>query len=628
MPSARPQSIPGMSVEVNPPDKTSLTKQDMENKENANSPAWNQVGCALEKSSASPSSLNSSAVLKQSTRGINCGPGAITMAAVPKVEPAEIKNPRMSFSQTFLLKKSTKEKQQNSSVSLPEKRVLGSYRGKIVSSKINSFRKSSENEERKNSLVAPAKPVAKTEPTKDRVTNAGIASKAIHMPSRQTKPPVKVLVAQPKAIWNREKPSVRTSLVNQVAIQKKPNKNWTPMLKTVSCNAANSEQRPKKAVPSTGALTGSASESNGTNRLLASKTVGNRKSALLQSAEMRRSQLAAWQASKGKVLKKPPAPLPTDARPAIEEEEDQTEKEPPESFWAAIAEEDEQQLFSDTVNKTLTECLSLIGKGYSSDKIHSTLEELIRSVPDAKKLAKYWVCRMRLEQLGTLEKVMAVYEEAILAGAQPKDELRSTLTDVLKDIKNLPKSDGECRKKEVDEENVEVQPKSEVKPSDGETPLKAEARLKPEEESVLDDEQHRIKESDQKPAVYKKEQNETQKDGILEFKTPENDNPGSYLIKYNISTTPSLESMKKKLMRENSESAVKDLKLLTPVRRSRRLQGKECKLPNMLKDHNPCVSSLEQLGELGEEPIAFVYRPNNALHKVMEGQDKNVTLQN
>lgn len=84
--------------------------------------------------------------------------------------------------------------------------------------------------------------------------------------------------------------------------------------------------------------------------------------------------------------------------------------------------------------------------------------------------------------------------------------------------------------------------------------------------------------------------------------------------------------MKKiKVRCENRESAVK---VLTPVRRSRRLQGNMCNLPNMLKDHSPCVSSLEQLGQLGEEAVAFVYRPNSALHKIMEGQEKNATLQN
>jgi cytoskeleton-associated protein 2 len=64
---------------------------------------------------------------------------------------------------------------------------------------------------------------------------------------------------------------------------------------------------------------------------------------------------------------------------------------------------------------------------------------------------------------------------------------------------------------------------------------------------------------------------------------------------------------------DETNSALKDLKFLTPVRRSRRLQEKTSKLPDMLKDHYPCVSSLEQLSELGGETDAFVCRPNAAL---------------
>lgn len=37
----------------------------------------------------------------------------------------------------------------------------------------------------------------------------------------------------------------------------------------------------------------------------------------------------------------------------------ETPKEPVESFWATIVEEDEQGLFSENVNKTLAECLHL-----------------------------------------------------------------------------------------------------------------------------------------------------------------------------------------------------------------------------------------------------------------------------
>lgn len=45
------------------------------------------------------------------------------------------------------------------------------------------------------------------------------------------------------------------------------------------------------------------------------------------------------------------------------------------------------------------------------------LEDLIMSLPGVKKLAKYWICCMRLEPMGHLGKLIAVYEEAILAGA-------------------------------------------------------------------------------------------------------------------------------------------------------------------------------------------------------------------
>lgn len=45
------------------------------------------------------------------------------------------------------------------------------------------------------------------------------------------------------------------------------------------------------------------------------------------------------------------------------------------------------------------------------------LQDLIQSTPGAKKLAKYWICWMHLERTGPPEKLVAVYEEAILAGA-------------------------------------------------------------------------------------------------------------------------------------------------------------------------------------------------------------------
>ena len=103
-----------------------------------------------------------------------------------------------------------------------------------------------------------------------------------------------------------------------------------------------------------------------------------------------------------------------------------------------------------------------------------------------------------------------------------------------------------------------------------------------------------------------KEQDDKTKDPTSDIKTPNTETRSGCLIKYNVSTTPCLQSVKKKMPFNETNSAFKELKFLTPVRRSRRLQDKTSKLPDTLKDHHPCVSSREQLTELGRETDAFV----------------------
>ncbi|EPQ08845.1 Cytoskeleton-associated protein 2 [Myotis brandtii] len=64
---------------------------------------------------------------------------------------------------------------------------------------------------------------------------------------------------------------------------------------------------------------------------------------------------------------------------------------------------------------------------------------------------------------------------------------------------------------------------------------------------------------------------------------------------------------------DKTNSTFKELQFLTPVRHFQRFQDKTSKLPDMLKDHYPCVCSLEQLTELGDETDALIYDPNAAL---------------
>lgn len=59
------------------------------------------------------------------------------------------------------------------------------------------------------------------------------------------------------------------------------------------------------------------------------------------------------------------------------------------------------------------------------------------------------------------------------------------------------------------------------------------------------------------------------------------------------------------------KSSIKELKFLTPVRRSSRIHRNSSRLPDMLNEHDPCVSSLAQLELLDSH--AYVYRKNPAL---------------
>ncbi|XP_067419159.1 cytoskeleton-associated protein 2 [Emydura macquarii macquarii] len=648
-------------------------KQKMEDKENANRPPWNQLSNTLEKNTASSKdeTLKATTILTNSTVETNCNLENLSSAInASKDEAVEIKTHRVSFSQSFLHKRNLKEKQliadkQNSDASLPKKHVPGSYCGKVIPSKINSFRKTLENEDakssfaNKNPVTSATKPAARLSSTSSnnavmnniRVTNLASAAKSVGVTPFQKKPPVRASYSShSKSIQNKEKQIVTSVSVSNMTVQREPDRSRPPLLKTALPNAkppsvpgAKRTEVPRRDVRS-GTSSKSVSVTCGAKTAQDSK-VGNRKSVLpKESAEERRIRLAEWKVTRGKVMKRPCPTVLQVAQPETHTSQE-TPKEPVESFWATIVEEDEQGLFSENVNKTLAECLHLTEQGCPGDEVRAMLKKLIQSVPDAKKLAKYWVCHMRLEQMGPIEKIIAVYEEAILAGAQPKDELRHTMADIMKKTENLLKSVGECMKEEVDlndvedvseealssVENVEEVFKelnlNEEKAEISNEVIKKEetdSSSKPKQEILTkESKKHRTKKQSKKSANCKTE--DAIKDATLEFKTPDKEKEGSYLIKYNLSTTPYLESVKKKMQCEANDSTVKDIKFLTPVRRSRRLQQKLCKLPDMLKDHDLCVSSLEQLGELGAVTNTFIYRQNSALQEPTthpEGQEE------
>ncbi|KAM5288035.1 cytoskeleton-associated protein 2 [Ctenodactylus gundi] len=546
-----------------------------------------------------------------------------TLQLLPIIDDPQ--NQNMTLSQAFHLKNNNKKKQTaaekpKQDVHMPKKPVLGCYRGQIVQSKINSFRKRPQVKDEcsaiTNELSATISTAIKPESVnisnvtvrRDRASNMTVTTKYVgtkpvsttSQNTRLVRPPIK---SHHNNTQNTLKQGIsRTS--SSVAIRKGPLGKEVLQSKTFLSNAKTSSQDISKVL--SGNKTSevlSRPISSSTKLIEKSETINRRRYTIAkatisrsalpkETAEERKARLSEWRANKGKVLKRPPNSIITHSEPEKQNENSLG------SFWTTMAEEDEQRLFTEKVNKTFSECLNLIDKGCPKEEILTILNDLIKNIPDARKLVKYWICLIRIEPITSpIENIISIYEEAILAGAQPIEEMRHMIVDIL-----TMKSQEKVNRGESVEDAHKLKEKiPEASTEDTGVSLQPG---KPE----MEDKHLRNVSQD-----CGKQQDGQTKDPNDNVKTPDNRTRSGCLIKYNISTTPYLESIKKKMQLEETNSAFKELKFLTPVRRSRRLQDKTSKLPDMLKDHYPCVSSLEQLSELGGETDAFVCRPNIAL---------------
>ncbi|XP_010218004.1 PREDICTED: cytoskeleton-associated protein 2 [Tinamus guttatus] len=562
---------------------------------------------------------SSTITLAHSAVGTNYNPDVPS-----KDEVTEIKSQHGSLSQSFLHVRSIKEKQliaekQNSNISLLKKPVLGTYRGKVIQSKINSFRNAPKSEVGERSLTDKKPLVSATKPSVRSFSrsNCNVVMKTIKVTnSPNSGKPKGVLpfqIAVQKMVDRRGSVPQRSGSNNT--------DHKTSVVKKDSCGDA----RPGATGKATSALPVTKSGQN-------SRAIGNSKSLLpKESAEERRVRLAEWRATRGRVMKRPPLSVTLGTQSKSESQE-------PSSSEGSS----EHLLHDEKVNKTLSECLQLTEQGCQRDEVDAMLEDLIKNIPGAKKLAKYWICCMRLEQMGPIEKLIEVYEEAILAGAMPKDELRCSLIDVMKNTENLLKSeDGgaviEAHLREVAEVSKEASSSAEqvqevLKELNSNEDQKTEGDRKAEtsneviknEEMDLDlktrkeilpkkNKKHKTKDRTKKSGKWEaEEQSEDRvKDEMQALNSPGKENDAFYLMKYNQPTTPYLESVK--MRHEANDSSAKDLKIATPLRYSQRLREKMCKLPD--KDHNLCAPSLEQLGELGSKPTACISKQNSTLEE-------------
>ncbi|NXE43021.1 CKP2L protein, partial [Ptilorrhoa leucosticta] len=262
-----------------------------------------------------------------------------------------------------------------------------------------------------------------------------------------------------------------------------------------------------------------------------------------------RKQLEEWLASKGKKYKRPPMTLL----------QKQAVKPSCRKVKAKEKQENPEQHCQVEINNILTQCLKFVEEGVPAEELSTVLSH----VPQAEKFAKFWICQAKLLARSGPFDVLQLYREAVSAGAEPVEELRETALNILKDAGQ--KLEG----------NLSV-----VGLAGAWAGEKAEEPIHWGLPTPCPGERQPIASTP----------------GLV----------GRPLT----SLPPSVKLQVTSASREFPEGP--ELKFLTPVRRSLRIERAGSCYPEMLKDHDPVVSSLREILD-AEEETCFFFRKNMAL---------------
>ncbi|NXA42129.1 CKP2L protein, partial [Eudromia elegans] len=267
-----------------------------------------------------------------------------------------------------------------------------------------------------------------------------------------------------------------------------------------------------------------------------------------------RRQLQEWLASKGKSYKRPPMTLPRKKPP----------KEKPVCRSSAKEEKEErpERVCLDRINSILTNCLKLVEEGVPTEK----LLDMLAHVPHTERYARFWVCKAKLLARAGPFDAMGLYKDAVCAGAVVSEEPWL-----------LPSGSG----------SAGVTPKELQLSSCSTAALLFSSQPEP-------------------PALWEattpgpSERLRTAETPCVTGKRPPS---SSIKLKLRVLSVP----RPKECPAEGQE-----LRLLTPVRRSQRIERAGSRYPPMLKDHDTVVSSLNDILDAEEEGELF-FRKNEAL---------------
>ncbi|NWU87025.1 CKP2L protein, partial [Onychorhynchus coronatus] len=269
-----------------------------------------------------------------------------------------------------------------------------------------------------------------------------------------------------------------------------------------------------------------------------------------------RKQLEEWLTLKGKKYKRPPMMLL----------QKQAVKPPCRKVKAKEKQENPDQRCLVKINDILTECLKFVEKGVRIEE----LSKVLSVVPQAEKFAKFWICQAKLLARSGPFDVMGLYRAAVCAGAQPLQELREVVLDILKATGHT--SEGNLNMGEL-WHSLQLHCPFPLLPG-----KKAKQPIPCETTTPCPGERQPVA-STPGPA-------------------------GRPLTSLPLSVKLQVTSV------EFPEGP--ELKFLTPVRRSLRVERAASHYPEMLKDHDPVVSSLSEILDT-EEETQFFFRKNKAL---------------
>uniref|UniRef100_A0A3Q2QP97 Si:ch211-266i6.3 n=1 Tax=Fundulus heteroclitus TaxID=8078 RepID=A0A3Q2QP97_FUNHE len=447
------------------------------------------------------------------------------------------------------------------------KSAPGMYKGRIVQSKIGSIWKSSD----PLSAAAVSKPPApKLESKNARDMAKTNRSKSIAEVSRQdTKRPVllrsKSVSDKPHQVTRSTglcstRPPARTLTAPVTATKSK--------VPTMAPNKQGGNQNTKPKIPVTGKKAG---------KPVVSSTLSQYR-VNTETAEEKRAKLAEWLASKGKTLKRPAM---TTMGPPKTKVSANCQVEP------TVPGEAELHLAA----RPKTEPGPSLKVDSLEHEIHGPSAEAQRETPG--------IMNTKLDLLDDSDADLTAPDRVddIVVNLCVALEAMVTPSGSSDDVDTQCDQPEECKSEEWKDEQIQAE----------------QTREEPE-----------VTDQKMKQEHVEDEESEGSEDEDVMETTPPTD---ASIIKYSVKTTPYLQSVKKTIEGDVStsmsrrKSNIKDLKFLTPVRRSSRIQQISSHLPSMLADHDPCVSSLAELVKLDDDPNAYIYRKNPALLQELPDQN-------